>query len=408
MRAVGESTKHYFEGTHRTLAPTQTLARLRPLLPKLGITRVANVTGLDRIGIPVVTVCRPNSRSLAVFQGKGLSLEAAKVSGIMEALEVWHAERVMRPLKLASAEEMRGHHRIADLSALPRLAGATIDLRARMLWIEATDLQGSGAVWVPYELVSMDYRRPLPSGSGAFQASSNGLASGNHWLEAVNHALCEVVERDARTLWQLSSTLTKAQRMVDLDSVTEPQCKNIIQKIREKDLDLRAWDVTSNIGIATFVCQVLDPADTGASAEVGSGAHPAREIALLRALTEAVQARATYITGSRDDFFPAHYGESARKERAGDMLFRSEAARELRPYEEVPDYRSNCLEDDLHWTLVRLRAAGFDQALAVDLTQEAIGVPVVRVLLPGLEGPTMYADADHAPGARARRFCKVL
>ncbi|TGV60738.1 hypothetical protein EN803_38435, partial [Mesorhizobium sp. M2D.F.Ca.ET.160.01.1.1] len=50
------------------------IARIRPHWARMGITRVANVTGLDRIGIPVVMVCRPNARSLAVSQGKGIDL----------------------------------------------------------------------------------------------------------------------------------------------------------------------------------------------------------------------------------------------------------------------------------------------------------------------------------------------
>ena len=49
-------------GTHRTVSPTETLARMRPHLPAMGITRVANVTGLDHIGIQVFQACRPNAR----------------------------------------------------------------------------------------------------------------------------------------------------------------------------------------------------------------------------------------------------------------------------------------------------------------------------------------------------------
>lgn len=102
------ATKRYFHGTHRICAPEETLARLQPLLPTMGITRIANVTGLDRTGMPVVMVCRPNARSVTVSQGKGLTLAAAKASGVMEALEIWHAERIVKPLKLASFDEMRG------------------------------------------------------------------------------------------------------------------------------------------------------------------------------------------------------------------------------------------------------------------------------------------------------------
>ncbi len=86
------------QGPHRRVPPEETLARLAPHLERMGITRVANVTGLDRVGVPVVTVVRPNARSLAVSQGKGLTLAAAKVSAIMEAVELHHAETVSGPL----------------------------------------------------------------------------------------------------------------------------------------------------------------------------------------------------------------------------------------------------------------------------------------------------------------------
>lgn len=58
----------------------QTLTRIRPLMTFAGITRVADVTGLDTIGVPVVMVVRPNARSLSVSQGKGLSIVAAWIS----------------------------------------------------------------------------------------------------------------------------------------------------------------------------------------------------------------------------------------------------------------------------------------------------------------------------------------
>ena len=83
---VDVGLKSYRRGTHRIVSPQETLERVRPFMSALGITRIANVTGLDRLGIPVVMVCRPNSRSIAVSQGKGLDLDSAKASGLMEAL----------------------------------------------------------------------------------------------------------------------------------------------------------------------------------------------------------------------------------------------------------------------------------------------------------------------------------
>jgi ribosomal protein S12 methylthiotransferase accessory factor len=377
-----EAAKRYFQGTHRTCAPGETVARLRPWLRGMGITRIANVTGLDRTGIPVVMVCRPNSRSVTVAQGKGITLDAAKASGVMEAAEAWHAERIMRPLRLASFEEMRAEHRVVDVAALPQAPERRFTAELPLLWTEGEDLLGGGAAWVPFELVSANYTLPLPPGSGCFQANTNGLASGNHWLEAVSHGLCEVVERDATAKWKRTHFATA----LDPDSVEHPDCRRVLARLAAAGLRLRIWDTTSDVGIASFVCLLMGPEGDNADPELGAGCHPARHIALARALTEAAQARTTYIAGARDDYSAHLYSapERARRRAACARLLDSPAR--PRAFAEVPSFESPSIESDLQWVLARLRAAGIEQAVAVDLTREAIGVPVVRVIVPGLEG----------------------
>src|SRR5215470_16618299 len=90
----GELPKTFRRGTHRTVAPEETLARVRPHMAAFGITRLGNITGLDRIGIPVAVAVRPNSRSVSVSQGKGLELPQAMASALMEACEGFHAEEI--------------------------------------------------------------------------------------------------------------------------------------------------------------------------------------------------------------------------------------------------------------------------------------------------------------------------
>ena len=114
-----EAAKPYYSGAHRRCSPLETLARLTPHLTSMGITRIANVTGLDNIGIPVVMVCRPNSRALSVSQGKGLDLHEAKVSGLMEAAELFHAENIDRPLKFETYARLRRQVRVAEPDFLP-------------------------------------------------------------------------------------------------------------------------------------------------------------------------------------------------------------------------------------------------------------------------------------------------
>jgi YcaO-like protein with predicted kinase domain len=387
-------------GTHRVCAPEDTLARLQPLLADMGITRIANVTGLDRVGIPVVMVVRPNSRSVAVSQGKGLTLAAAKASGVMEAAELWHAEHITNPLKLATYEEMRREHRVADPDRLPR-AGEGFGPSMPLLWIEGRDLMGGGPIWVPFELVSANYTLPFPTGSGCFQASSNGLASGNHPLEAICHGLCEVVERDASTLWRLSGE-ARGRRAVDPSSVTDPECLRQLARLTAADLDVRIWDTTSDVGVASFCCLVAERSGEFADPEYGNGCHPTREVALLRALTEAAQARVTFISGTRDDY-PVDAWEAAYRRRRLDVLGVdiTDAAPPTVSFTDVPSFTAPSLAHDLAWLLERLHATGLDEVVAVDLGKPGLGLPVVRIVVPGLEGPD-DGVSGYTPGARAR------
>ncbi len=138
--------KRFRAGTHRLIAPDETMARLQPLLPVMGITRIANITGLDTIGIPVVMVCRPNSRSLAVSQGKGLDLPSARVSGVMESIELHHAERIHLPLKWASHEELRFTHSLVPPDTLVRTSLSHFHRDAPILWIEGHDCVRSRSI----------------------------------------------------------------------------------------------------------------------------------------------------------------------------------------------------------------------------------------------------------------------
>ncbi|WP_163995277.1 YcaO-like family protein [Pyxidicoccus caerfyrddinensis] len=396
--------KHFRHGTHRVVTPTETLERVRRLMPVLGITRIANVTGLDTIGIPVVMVARPNARSLAVSQGKGLTLDAARASGLMESVEGYHAEHVSLPLKLATYNELRFREAVVDVAGLPRLSVSLFHENWRMLWVEGVNLMQGSPLWLPFDLVHTDYTLPLPTGSGAFLMSSNGLASGNHVVEATLHGLCEVVERDATTLWHARGERAQARTRLDLDSVDDAGCREALEKYARAGIAVGAWETTSDVGVPAFTCSIIDrepEAFRPVAVASGMGCHPSREVALLRALTEAAQSRLTRISGARDDLHRKAY-ESARDGVAADRLrtrLREEPA--VRRFNDAPSYDGATLEDDLAWVLGRLGAVGVSQVVAVDLTKPELGVPVVRVVVPGLE-PTHEAPG-YMPGARAQR-----
>src|SRR5436305_300732 len=130
--------KRFWQGTHRTASPAETLARVRPHAARMGITRLGNITGLDRIGVPVAVAVRPNSRSVSVSQGKGLDLPQAMASALMEACEGFHAEQI-GPVSLARYEEFAAAATVVEPATLCS-TGRPFDPAAAIAWIEGCDL----------------------------------------------------------------------------------------------------------------------------------------------------------------------------------------------------------------------------------------------------------------------------
>jgi ribosomal protein S12 methylthiotransferase accessory factor len=384
----GSTGKRYRTGTHRSRSAGETVERIGRIAAALGITRVANVTGLDSIGIPVTMVCRPNSRSLAVSQGKGVTLDAARASGLMESVELFHAERITHPVRLASLDELRFTAPVADLRSFPRPPASTFSEHQRILWIEGANLLSDQSAWLPLELMHLDCTRPELPGSGSFLGSSNGLASGNDRWEAVIHAICEVMERDGQGRFGALSEAEQDSRLLRLDSIHDPDCCWLLERYQAAGVSVAVFDTTGPAGIAAFLACISvapDWTDGGTRIYYGMGCHPDRNIALCRALTEAAQSRLTMIIGSRDDAGRTLYARAAESDRATVQRQRFERAVPARSLDEVPTWTSDDLAEDGRWVLSRLREGGFDQVLAVDLTMPELGIPVVSVIIPGAD-----------------------
>jgi ribosomal protein S12 methylthiotransferase accessory factor len=400
-------TKRWREGGRRACPPEETWARLAPLLPVFGIARVGGITGLDRIGIPVFTACRPNSRSLSVFQGKGLTAAAARVSAAMEALETWCAETIDRPLKLASVDELRFSHALADLGRLPLASVEGVDPQLPFLWIEGEELMGGGARWLPFELVHANYALPEPAHSGAFAATTNGLASGNTRDEALLHALMEVIERDAITLWKLGPEAWGSASALRLETVEDPACRWLLDRFAAAGIEVAAWDVRSGLRVPCFLALNRDPTGETGAAELGGGAHPAPEVALARALTEAAQARATFIAGAREDIPDADYAPEALAERHATAAGLSTNLAPERDFRTIRGMETESFAGDIAATLGALRRAGIGEAIAVELSKPALPFAVVRVVVPGLEAALEGRGSAYVPGARAAALLRA-
>jgi ribosomal protein S12 methylthiotransferase accessory factor len=396
--------KTYWRGTHRAAAPSATLARFENLADALGITRLANVTGLDYLGIPVFMAVRPNARSLSVSQGKGLDEASAAASAFMEAAELAHAELAPLRRRVASYAALKAIARAADPRALPRLNDVSLTSRTNLSWVKGMDLTDGLPAFVPFDLVHARFderpRKPSP-----FFRGSNGLASGNNFLEAACAGICETIERDATSLWRLSPPEDKGARRLALGSVTDRDCRALLDRLRDRGIAVAVWDTTTDIGVACFLCRIQEAHDNSGfalGAFWGAGCHLSREVALARAITEAAQTRLTYIVGSRDDL-----SRSAYARRAPDIFdtIRDDLEHDVATctFADVPSNPHPTFEGDLRTLLRLLRGACLEQVIAVDLTDERFGMPVVRIIVPGLESDDEHNRQRLGWRARARR-----
>ncbi len=377
-------------GSHRSLDAAAMAARLLPLAPAMGITRLADQTGLDRIGLPTWAAFRPNSRSLAVHQGKGATAAIARVAALMEAAEAWHAETIAAPLILARAGELGP--RAVDPARLPLARLDADPAGTRILWIEGTDLSTGNPRLVPYELVQADFT----SGSGVeplFRATTNGMGAGALSQEAMLHGLCEAIENDAVARWRgQGGPAARAALPIDLAGLPDGSaelrfCRDLLGRFAAARSEVAAWDVTSSAGLAVVLCLAV-PRDAGAGGiepEIGAACHPDPAVALAGALAEAAQARITRISGARDDFPPDSYEPPARAARRQEaQAWLAAAWPPRRSFAQLADRAGSTLAEDLEAALDGLSQAGFGPAVWVDLTRPELGIPVGRMVVPGL------------------------
>jgi ribosomal protein S12 methylthiotransferase accessory factor len=378
--------KRYTRGTHRLRPPEETLARIRPHLASFGITRCADVTGLDRVGIPVYCAIRPSSRSVQVHSGKGLRAVDAKVSACMEAIEVFHAEQPPRPLRRGSLKSMRrGRRRVIAPDVLPDFRTDVFFSSDFVIdWVPGEDLLSGEEVWLPASAAYI--REPL-----LYDWSSNGLASGNHLVEATLHGLYEVIERDAVSRLSRRGQVTFSPgrcRFIRLDTVIDESVRELQARLSNQGIHLVLIWIKSGIPVHTFMAVLLDrnPFSHSSTVNIGYGTHRSASVAATRAITEGAQSRAAYIHGSREDLTRDSY------EAPHDALFaffdRIDATAD---WDALRSESSDDLRQDYEWILKSLAASGRRDVFRVDMTRPPLQIPVTKVWVCGLErNPNLF------------------
>jgi ribosomal protein S12 methylthiotransferase accessory factor len=229
----------------------------------------------------------------------------------MEAVEAAVAEAPAGTHRNASAAELAGQGAAWFDPERWLPYGTGLDRDQPITWIAGRNLMTRDPVWVPLDIVDMDGERSDLIG---VCKTTNGLASGNSTDEAIFHALCELVERDATTLWSFLDEPAALATCISPADFADPVIDRLMAQIEVSGMRLRLFDHTSDLGIPV-VMAVLAPDRAGWIGELevtaGYGAHPVAARAAIRAITEAAQSRVTLIAASRDDIHSAAFSSAA-------------------------------------------------------------------------------------------------
>ncbi|MDV7142560.1 YcaO-like family protein [Tropicimonas sp. TH_r6] len=335
--------------------------RLRPRLRDFGISRVADITGLDHVGFPVAQAVRPEARSNAVTQGKASSLEGAAVGAVLECLEMAAGEDVAR-LPVAGPCDRIDWSVLAPTGYWPDAGSAFV-----AAWDIGRDAPGA----VPQDLLSTDFSRGAEAEAAPILRQSIGLGAGTNFAAAMMHGLLECIEADARVRAEAGGRW----RRVAPDR-GDARFGALLTRLEERGMRVLFHDMSRRDDVVSVAASVMEP--PGASAlplpAAGYGCRPSVSAAMDAALSEAVQARLAVISGAREDITQRAYRHNVPAE-----LLDAEWARH------APGPALAAASPKAPNPTLRSLAAGRGPVLAVPLRWDA-GIPlaIVRVIAPDL------------------------
>lgn len=378
----------------RTLEQTEALARAS--LSRCGITRIADVTDLDILGIPVFNSIRPRAAPglNTVTSGKGVTPLAARVSAMMEAIErTWCEPPFAEPPRRASYSELRqAQVPVLDPRRLILRRGHTWTEDASLAWWPVRELLSDTEVLVP----ALSLFTPYPAEYGMFSSNTIGLASGNNPQEALLHGLLEVVEQDCTAFGE---TLRRGSK-IRLASLYDGPAE-LVERFQRVGVNVQVFGYTNEIGVPTVFATTDDTrAEDGLLINGGAGCHPDPFVAVTRALTEAAQSRLAVISGAREDLDGQAYRRHASYDAMREMLRTWSAGRPEVDLGNLPNKTTGTMEGDLDRVLAGLQQAGLSLILAAELAPEYLPFSVTKVIVPGIEN---YHNDPARLGTRLHR-----
>lgn len=376
--------KVYTKETHRSKNLEETYILIKNITDKIGVTRIADITKLDKVGIPVYSCIRPESKkgSISVYNGKGSTKKAAKISAIMESIERYSAEIINKKNILVNKYSILKEMNYNLINPKDLIIPQNIHYDSIISWAPGYLIDKNNMNCIDTLIPTNAIYHPLNTKyTKLFRTNTNGLASGNSIEEAIFHGLCEVIERDA---WSLVEASNNAGPIIE--NIDDNKINRLIKLFSDAGINIILRNITSDIDITTVAAVSDDVKSKDPSLLcLGMGTHSSPKIAILRALTEVAQSRATQIHGAREDTIIADLKTKMGYERTKKINKKWFINEITCSYKNIKDQSHSDFKIEIQNIINKLVKNNLHQILFFDLTIKEINIPVVRVIVPGLE-----------------------
>jgi ribosomal protein S12 methylthiotransferase accessory factor len=346
-----------------------------------GVTRLADITRLDRLDIPVFQAVRPWGRALSVHQGKGLRAADARIGALMEAIENHQGESFNGPRRFAAYNELRSAERAGrpgDFGDGPNLAPGDDE---SLVWTPAHRLLSDEILWVPFDSVSLDYTQRT---AAPVDRTSNGMGAGRASGFAARAALMELIERDAVTEWSKRPLAVRTGDRLSIYTVPFAWFRQLSDRIEAAGLRLSIYRLPSLANFPAFICEIRDPPSAiPGRRSIGAACRLTAEAALISTVTEAAQARLTLIAGVRDDLEPSLW----LRRLSDEVPLATPMPSHMQPIawrEACRGFASENASMEPKDIALALARVGFPDSALIDLSPPGLGVSVVKAFSPGL------------------------
>jgi oxazoline/thiazoline synthase len=249
------------------------------------------------------------------------------------------------------------------------------DPSAVMDWSPVWSLRDETFRYLPTSFLYYFYKGG-PSPEQMINSDSNGCAAGNTREEAIVQGFLELVERDSYAIWWYN----RVQRgEVDLDQFDDPYMRDLRDQLAATGRKVWAIDITTDLGVPTYVAMSYSNKDGVEFIEYGSGAHFDARIAMLRSLTELNQFLSIGLLGGRDISGQDEGGPF----RLADHPYLLPKGSATLPKGLGADFGRLDTREQVLACVDIAKRAGLD-FLVLDQTRPDIDVPVMRVIVPGM------------------------